>query len=78
MASSSGVFQKPPAAMMLALRDFVFRHEIFVEAREFDDRFVFTRLPRHGAKSVGPLVRRCRRVSAGNHLVNGAGRGQRS
>jgi len=29
------VFEKPSAAMMLALRDFVVRHEIFVEAREF-------------------------------------------
>jgi hypothetical protein len=28
---------KPSAAMMTALRDFVFRHEIFVEARESKD-----------------------------------------
>jgi hypothetical protein len=48
------VFQKPSAAMMLALRDFVFRHEIFVEAREFDDGFIFTRLPRRGSNRVGP------------------------
>ena len=40
--------------MMLALRDFVVRHKIFVEAREFDDGFVFTRLPRRGSKRVGP------------------------
>lgn len=39
---------------MLAFRDFVFRHEIFVEAREFDDGFIFTRLPRRGSKRVGP------------------------
>jgi hypothetical protein len=39
---------------MLALRDFVFRHEIFVEAREFDDGFIFTRLPRRGSKRAGP------------------------
>jgi hypothetical protein len=36
------MFQKPSAELMTALRDFVFRHEIFVEAREFDDGFVFT------------------------------------
>jgi hypothetical protein len=32
----------------------VFRHEIFVEAREFDDGFIFTRLPRRGSKRVSP------------------------
>lgn len=48
------MFQKPSAAMMLALRDFVFRHEIFVEAREFDDGFIFTRLPRRSSKRAGP------------------------
>ncbi len=48
------MFQKPSAAMMAALRDFVFRHNIFVEAREFDDGFIFTRLPRRGSKRVGP------------------------
>ena len=46
--------KKPSAAMMRALRDFVFRHEIFVEAREFDDGFIFRRLPRRGSKRVGP------------------------
>jgi hypothetical protein len=40
--------------MMIALRDFVFRHEIFVEAREFDDGFIFTRQPRPRSKRVGP------------------------
>jgi hypothetical protein len=48
------MFEKPSAAMMNALRDFVFRHEIFVEAREFDDGFVFTRQPRRRSKRVGP------------------------
>ncbi|HXD73923.1 MAG TPA: hypothetical protein VN628_09310 [Vicinamibacterales bacterium] len=48
------MFQKPSAAMMLALRDFVFRHEVFIEAREFDDGFIFTRLPRRGSKRAGP------------------------
>ena len=36
------MFDKPSGALMVALRDFVFRHEIFVEAREFDDGFIFT------------------------------------
>jgi hypothetical protein len=48
------MFEKPSAAMMIALRDFVFRHEIFVEAREFDDGFAFTRQPRRRSKRVGP------------------------
>ncbi len=48
------MFQKPSTAMMLALRDFVFRHEIFVEAREFDDDFVFTRRPRRRSMRLGP------------------------
>ena len=39
---------------MTALRNFVFRHEIFVEAREFDDGFVFTRQPRRRSKRFGP------------------------
>jgi len=34
------MFGEPSAAMMTALQDFVFRHEIFIEAREFDDGFV--------------------------------------
>jgi hypothetical protein len=48
------MFEKPSATMMIALRDFVFRHEIFVEAREFDDGFIFTRQPRPRSKRVGP------------------------
>ena len=65
--------------MMLALRDFVIRHEIFVEAREFDDGFIFTRLPKGGSKRVGPrhhfevfLRRKKRRVQ------EAGGRPQRS
>src|SRR4029077_16487498 len=54
MASSSSMFEKPPAAMMNALREFVFRHEIFVEAREFDDGFIFTRQPMRRSKRPGP------------------------
>jgi hypothetical protein len=48
------MFEKPSAAMMSALRDFVFRHDIFVEAREFDDGFVFTRQPKRQSKRLGP------------------------
>jgi hypothetical protein len=48
------VFLKASAAMMAALRDFVFRHEIFVEACEFDDGFIFTRRPRGRSKKFGP------------------------
>lgn len=31
------MFEEPPTALMSVLRDFLSRHEIFVEAREFDD-----------------------------------------
>ena len=48
------MFQKPSAAMMTALQDFVFRHKIFVEASEFDDGFIFTRQPRRRLKRFGP------------------------
>ena len=34
------MFEKPSKALMIALRDFVCRHEIFVKAREFDDGFI--------------------------------------
>ena len=37
------MFEKPSKALMIAVRNFVFRHEIFVEAGEFDDGFVFVR-----------------------------------
>jgi len=48
------MFQKPSAAVTIALRHFVFRHEIFVEAREFDDGFIFTRQPRRRSKRFVP------------------------
>jgi hypothetical protein len=48
------MFTKPSAELMTALRDFVFRHEIFVEAREFDDGFVFTRQPKRRSKRLVP------------------------
>lgn len=39
---------------MRALRDFVFHHEVFVEAREFDDGVIFTRRPRRRSNRLGP------------------------
>ena len=48
------MFQKPSAAMMTALQDFVLRHEIFVEVREFDDGFNFTRQSKRRSKRLGP------------------------
>ncbi|HLG56087.1 MAG TPA: hypothetical protein VI485_12205 [Vicinamibacterales bacterium] len=39
---------------MSALRVFVFRHDIFVEAREFDDGLIFVRQPKGRAKRFGP------------------------
>ena len=39
---------------MAALRDFVFRHKIFVEAREFDDGVIFVRQPKGRSKRFGP------------------------
>ena len=48
------MFEKPSKALMIALRDFVFRHEIFVEAGEFDDGFVFVRQPKGRSKRFGP------------------------
>jgi hypothetical protein len=38
---------------MVALREFVFRHEIFVEARECDDGFIFSRQPRGRSRKGG-------------------------
>src|SRR5258707_1659065 len=49
-----GMFERPSAAMMVALQDFVFRHKIFVEAREFDDGRFFTRQRRWRSKKLGP------------------------
>jgi hypothetical protein len=48
------MFEKPSKALMIALRDFVCRHEIFVEAREFDDGFIFVRQPKGRSRRVGP------------------------
>ena len=48
------MFEKPSKALMIALRDFVFRHEIFVEAGEFDDGFVFARQRKGRSKGFGP------------------------
>jgi len=39
---------------MIGLRDFVFRHEIFVEAREFDDGFIFVRRRKDRSGRHGP------------------------
>jgi len=39
---------------MTALRNFVFRHKIFVEAREFDDGVIFVRQLKGRSKRFGP------------------------
>ena len=48
------MFEKRSKALMAALRDFVFRHKIFVEAREFDDGVIFVRQPKGRSKRFGP------------------------
>jgi hypothetical protein len=48
------MFEKPSKALMVALRAFVCRHEIFVEAREFDDGFIFVRQPKGRSTRFGP------------------------
>lgn len=48
------MFEKPSKALMNALRDFVCRHEIFVEAREFDDGFIFVRQRKGRSTRFGP------------------------
>ena len=48
------MFEKPSKALMIALRDFVFRHEIFVEVGEFDDGLLFVRQPKDRSKRFGP------------------------
>lgn len=45
---------KPTKALMTALQRFVFRHQIFVEAREFDDGLIFVRERKGRAKKLGP------------------------
>jgi len=55
------MFEKPSKALMIALRDFVFRHDIFVQGREIDDGLIFVRRPKGRSKTLGP--RRHFRVS---------------
>jgi hypothetical protein len=55
------MYQKPTKALMADLQRFVFRHEIFVEAKEFDDGFLFTRARKGRPKALG--IRRNFRVS---------------
>lgn len=64
------MLKSPSAVLMVALREFVLRHEIFVEAREFDDGFIFSRQPRGRSRRGGS--RRHFRVSLcrGNHQVH--------
>lgn len=45
---------KPTKALMTALRRFVFRHQIFVEGREFDDGLIFVREPKGRTRKFGP------------------------
>ena len=46
--------RKPSPLITAALRDFVFRHDIFVEASEFDDGFLFSRQLRRRSKRLKP------------------------
>ncbi len=46
--------RKPSAASIAALRDFVIRHDIFVEASEMDDGFLFTRRVPRRSKRIRP------------------------
>ena len=48
------MFAKPTKALMTTLQRFVFRHEIFVEAREFDDGLIFVREPKGRARKPPP------------------------
>ncbi|MBI3085125.1 MAG: hypothetical protein HYY88_05270 [candidate division NC10 bacterium] len=48
------MFEKPTKVLMSDLQRFVFRHKIFVEAREFDDGLIFVREPKRRAKKFGP------------------------
>ena len=48
------MFRKPSAALMTALRNFVLRHEVFVEACEFDDGLIFVRQLERRSKRLGP------------------------
>ncbi len=44
----------PTKVLMSHLQRFVFRHKIFVEAREFDDGLFFVREPKGRTKKFGP------------------------
>lgn len=46
--------EKPAKALMTDLQRFVFRHKIFVEAREFDDGRFFVRERKGRSKRFGP------------------------
>ncbi len=48
------MFEKPTKALMSDLQRFVFRHKIFVEAREFDDGLFFVREPKGRGRRFGP------------------------
>lgn len=48
------MFEKPTKVLMSDLQRFVFRHKIFVEAREFDDGLIFVREPKGRAQKFGP------------------------
>ncbi len=48
------MFEKPTKALMSDLQRFVFRHKIFVEAREFDDGRFFVRQPKGRGRKFGP------------------------
>jgi hypothetical protein len=47
------MFEKPTKVLMSDLQRFVFRHKIFVEAREFDDGLIFLREPKGRTKKFG-------------------------
>jgi hypothetical protein len=48
------MFEKPTKVLMSDLQRFVLRHQIFVEAREFDDGLFFVREPKSRARKLGP------------------------
>ena len=48
------MFERPSKSLRIAVRDFVFRHEIFVEACEFDDGVIFVRRPKDRSRRFGP------------------------
>jgi len=48
------MLKKPTGTLMAVLQQFVFRHKIFLEAREFDDGLIFVREPKGRAKRFGP------------------------